>query len=66
MAYESVTITTTEYKELVRKATLLDVIAAQAAKDQYISTSLVEQLLRPMPEVKNETAEQKTDDEPNF
>lgn len=65
MAYESVTITTTEYKELVRKATLLDVIAAQAAKDQYISTSLVEQLLRPMPEVKSETAEQKTD-EPDF
>lgn len=64
MAYESVTITTTEYKELVRKATLLDVIAAQAAKDQYISTSLVEQLLRPMPEVKV-TTEQKTD-EPNF
>ena len=65
MAYESVTITTTEYKELVRKTTLLDVIAAQAAKDQYISTSLVEQLLRPMPEVKV-TTEQKTDDEPNF
>ena len=66
MAYESVTITTTEYKELVRKTTLLDVIAAQAAKDQYISTSLVEQLLRPMPEVKSVLAEQKTDDEPNF
>lgn len=63
---DTITITTTEYKELVRKTTLLDVIAAQAEKDQYISTSLVEQLLRPMPEVKNETAEQKTDDEPNF
>lgn len=62
---DTITITTAEYKELVRKTTLLDVIAAQAAKDQYISTSLVEQLLRPMPEVK-ETAEQKTDDEPNF
>lgn len=65
MAYESVTITTTEYKELVRKTTLLDVIAAQAAKDQYISTALVEQLLRPMPEVKNVSTEQKTD-EPDF
>lgn len=62
---DTITITTAEYKEFVRKTTLLDVIAAQAAKDQYISTSLVEQLLRPMPEVK-ETAEQKTDDEPNF
>lgn len=62
---DTITITTTEYKELVRKATLLDVIAAQAAKDQYISTSLVEQLLRPMPEVKSET-KQKIDDEPNF
>lgn len=62
---DTITITTTEYKELVRKTTLLDVIAAQAAKDQYISTSLVEQLLRPMPEVKV-TTEQKTDDEPNF
>lgn len=62
---DTITITTAEYKEFVRKATLLDVIAAQAAKDQYISTSLVEQLLRPMPEVK-ETSEQKTDDEPNF
>lgn len=66
MMIETITITGAEYKELVRKATLLDVISAQAAKDQYISTSLVEQLLRPMPEVKNETAEQKTDDEPNF
>lgn len=63
---DTITITTTEYKELVRKTTLLEVIAAQAAKDQYISTSLVEQLLRPMPEVKSETVEQKTDDEPNF
>jgi phage pi2 protein 07 len=63
---DTITITTTEYKELVRKTTLLDVIAAQAAKDQYISTSLVEQLLRPMPEVKSEITEQKTDDEPNF
>lgn len=62
---DTITITTTEYKELVRKTTLLEVIAAQAAKDQYISTSLVEQLLRPMPEVKV-TTEQKTDDEPNF
>lgn len=63
---DTITITTTEYKELVRKTTLLEVIAAQAAKDQYISTSLVEQLLRPMPEVKSETVEQKIDDEPNF
>ena len=63
---DTITITTAEYKELVRKTTLLDVIAAQAAKDQYISTALVEQLLRPMPEVKSETTEQKTDDEPNF
>lgn len=66
MMIETITITGAEYKELVRKTTLLDVIAAQAEKDQYISTSLVEQLLRPMPEVKSETAEQKTDDEPNF
>lgn len=63
---DTITITTTEYKELVRKTTLLEVIVAQAAKDQYISTSLVEQLLRLMPEVKSEIAEQKTDDEPNF
>ena len=62
---DTITITTTEYKELVRKTTLLEVIAAQAEKDQYISTALVEQLLRPMPEVKV-TTEQKTDDEPNF
>lgn len=62
---DTITITTTEYKELVRKTTLLDVIAAQAEKDQYISTALVEQLLRPMPEVKNVSTEQKTD-EPDF
>ena len=63
---DTITITTTEYKELVRKTTLLEVIAAQAEKDQYISTALVEQLLRPMPGVKNVSTEQKTDDEPNF
>lgn len=62
---DTITITTTEYKELVRKTTLLDVIATQAEKDQYISTALVEQLLRPMPEVKNVSTEQKTD-EPDF
>lgn len=68
MAYDNVTITTTEYKELIKKATMLDIIAVNAATDKYISTSFVEQLLkqRPTDAPAQAVAEPEKKDEPDF
>ena len=64
---DTVTISNNEYKELIKKATMLDIIAVNAATDKYISTSFVEQLLkqRPTDEPVQAVAEPKTD-EPDF